>query len=93
VLPALGHLQLDRITPAAVRQWHARTSAAIGPTATRQAYAVLHAILATAVADDALMRNPCRIAGPARPAARNGRCSTSSRYTGWPPACPPTCVG
>lgn len=63
VLPALGNLQLDRITPAAVRRWHAQTSATTGPTATRQAYAVLHAILATAVADDALMRNPCRIAG------------------------------
>ena len=68
VLPALGGLPLDRITPAAVRRWHAETSAATGPTATRQAYALLHAILATAVADDALPRNPCRIkaAGQAR---------------------------
>jgi integrase len=63
VLPALGGLPLDRITPAAVRRWHAETSAATGPTATRQAYALLHAILATAVADDALPRNPCRIKG------------------------------
>jgi len=63
VLPALGSLQLDRITPAAVRRWHAETSAATGPTATRQAYALLHAVLATAVADDALPRNPCRITG------------------------------
>jgi integrase len=46
-----------------VRRWHAETSAATGPTATRQAYAVLHAVLATAVADDALPRNPCRITG------------------------------
>lgn len=56
-------LPLDRITPAAVRRWHAETSAATGPTAARQAYALLHAILATAVADDALPRNPCRIKG------------------------------
>jgi integrase len=63
VLPTLGGLPLDRITPAAVRSWHAQISAATGPTATRQAYAVLRAILATAVADDALARNPCRIAG------------------------------
>jgi integrase len=63
VLPTLGNLPLDRITPAAVRRWHAQTSAATGPTATRQAYAVLRAILSTAVADDALARNPCRIAG------------------------------
>ena len=42
----------------------ARVSAATtGPTATRQAYAVLRAILSTAVADDALARDPCRITG------------------------------
>ncbi|WP_138757840.1 site-specific integrase [Modestobacter altitudinis] len=63
VLPTLGGLPLDRITPAAVRSWHAKISAATGPTATRQAYAVLRAILSTAVADDALARNPCRITG------------------------------
>jgi hypothetical protein len=63
ILPSLGGLPLDRITPAAVRRWHAEASAATGPTATRQAYALLHAILATAVADDALPRNPCRITG------------------------------
>ncbi|CCG01270.1 Putative Phage integrase family [Blastococcus saxobsidens DD2] len=61
--PALGSLPLDRTTPAAVRRWHAETSAATGPTATRQAYALLHAVLATAVADDALPWTPCRITG------------------------------
>ncbi len=72
VLPTLGALPLDRLSPASVRRWHAQTSAATGPTATRQAYAVLRAILATAVADDALARNPCRIpgAGQARTAER-----------------------
>jgi integrase len=72
ILPALGDLPLDRITPAAVRRWQAQTSAAAGPTATRQAYALLHSVLATAVSDDALMRNPCRItgAGQARSAER-----------------------
>jgi hypothetical protein len=63
VLPTLGNLPLDRITPAAVRRWHAQTSASTGRTATRQAYAILRAVLSTAVADDALARNPCRIAG------------------------------
>jgi integrase len=63
VLPSLGDLPLDRITPAVARRWHAQTTAATGPTAARQAYAVLRAILSTAVADDALARNPCRITG------------------------------
>src|SRR3954466_15117049 len=52
VLPTLGDLPLDRITPAAVRRWHAETSSTTGSTATRQAYSILHAVLATAVADD-----------------------------------------
>jgi len=67
VLPGLGELTLDRITPAAVRAWHSRLIAQTGPTATRQAYAVLRAILSTAVADDALHRNPCRITGAGQP--------------------------
>lgn len=72
VLPQLGDLMLDRITPAVVRTWHAQISAATGPTAVRQAYAVLRAIMSTAVADDAIARNPCRIvgAGQARSAER-----------------------
>ena len=38
-------------------------SATTKPTAVRQAYAVLRAVLNTAVADDLLQRNPCRIKG------------------------------
>lgn len=67
VLPTLGGLALDRITPAAVRSWHSDLIRQTGPTATRQAYAVLGAILSTAVADDALHRNPCRITGAGQP--------------------------
>lgn len=63
ILPALGDLPLDKITPAHVRRWHAEVSARTGRTAVRQAYALLRAILNTAVADEALHRNPCRIAG------------------------------
>jgi integrase len=89
VLPALGGLPLDRITPAAVRRWHAEMSAATGPTATRQAYALLHAILATAVADDALPRNPCRIKGErVRLAVTSDRCWTSARCSTSPRTCP-----
>jgi integrase len=61
--PHLGDLPLNKITPAVVRAWHADVAGRTGPTATRQAYALLHAILATAVDDDALHRNPCRITG------------------------------
>lgn len=67
ILPTLGDLPLSRIGPADVRTWHAAVAARTGPTATRQAYALLRAILNTAVADEALHRNPCRIHGAGQP--------------------------
>ncbi len=63
ILPTLGGLPLDRITSAHVRRWHAEVSSQTGATAVRQAYAVLRAVLNTAVEDEALHRNPCRIKG------------------------------
>ena len=44
-------------------------SRSTGPTATRQAYAVLKAIMNTAVQDEVLTRNPCNITGAGQ--ARN----------------------
>jgi Phage integrase, N-terminal SAM-like domain len=61
ILPFLGEMPLRTLTPAVVRRWHAEVAASTGTTATRQAYALLRAILNTAVADDAIGRNPCRI--------------------------------
>jgi hypothetical protein len=61
ILPTLGDLPLDKITPAHVGRWHADVGRRTGATAVRQAYAVLRAVLNTAVADEALHRNPCRI--------------------------------
>jgi len=67
ILPFLGDMPLRTLTPAAVRRWHAEVAASTGSTATRQAYALLRAILNTAVADDAIGRNPCRIRGAGQP--------------------------
>lgn len=61
--PYLGDAALGKITPAVVRTWHAEISSKVGPTATRQAYALLRAVLSTAVVDGALPRNPCMITG------------------------------
>ncbi len=52
-----------------LRTWHAETLARTGPTAARQAYATLRAILNTAVDDDAIHRNPCRITGAGQPSS------------------------
>ncbi len=71
--PTFGTLPMSKIRPEAVRTWHANLSRITGPAATRQAYALLKAILNTAVQDQALIRNPCLIrgagvaSGPERP--------------------------
>lgn len=59
--PELGPAKMVSLTPARVREWHA----ALGvdhPTRNAHAYALLHAICATAVQDEVLDANPCRIA-------------------------------
>lgn len=61
ILPELGDTKLTRLTPAAVRAWHAELGTA-HPTRNAHAYSLLHAICATAVADELLDGNPCRIA-------------------------------
>ena len=60
ILPDLGDIKLVKLTPARVREWHAGLGSA-HPTRNAHAYALLHAICATAVADEVLDANPCRI--------------------------------
>src|SRR3954454_175565 len=85
ILPFLGEMPLRTLTPAVVRRWHAELAASTGTTPTRQAYSLLRAILNTAVADDAIGRNPCRIRGagqphtPERPLIEPRRHRTSDR--------------
>ncbi|MFC9768004.1 tyrosine-type recombinase/integrase [Rhodococcus jostii] len=57
--PGLGELPLSRITTAAVWAWHAELET--GPTRKAHAYALLHAILRTAVEDEIIPSNPCVI--------------------------------
>jgi integrase len=60
ILPELGHAKIVTLTPARVRQWHAGLGDG-HPTRNAHAYALLHAICATAVQDEVLDANPCRI--------------------------------
>lgn len=60
ILPELGAVKLVTLTPAKVRAWHAELGAS-HPTRNAHAYALLHAICATAVQDEVLDANPCRI--------------------------------
>ena len=62
LLPAFGSRPLDTITTAAVRAWYAKTL--VGhPTARAHTYSLLRTILGTAVEDDLIDANPCRIRG------------------------------
>ena len=60
LLPTFADVPLRRIDPAMVRKWHAAQDATT-PTSRAHAYALLKAILATAVSDDLIEANPCRI--------------------------------
>jgi integrase len=60
ILPELGDAKLVALTPAQIRQWHNGLGMQ-HPTRNAHAYALLHAICATAVQDEVLDANPCRI--------------------------------
>jgi integrase len=60
--PTFGHLQLDQIDTPTIRTWNAQLSKSSSGVAV-SAYRLLRAILNTAVDDDAIPRNPCRVKG------------------------------
>jgi hypothetical protein len=65
ILPTLGATELGRLTPAAVRGWHSALRAGERPGASTvaKAYRLLHAVLAGAIAEERIVRNPCTIRG------------------------------
>ncbi|MFF0091521.1 tyrosine-type recombinase/integrase [Streptomyces canus] len=63
ILPTFGAKELDEITPPSVRTWRAERLKATGATTVAKSYRLLKAILQTAVDDDLLRSNPCRIKG------------------------------
>lgn len=63
ILPALGAEPLTAITPAMVREWHAGLRRKTGPTMRAHAYSLLRTIMNTALADDVIDANPCRVRG------------------------------
>lgn len=74
--PVLGSVNVAEISPPFVRRWRAdKLASGTGPTTVAKAYALLRAIMGTAVADQMIRRNPCTIKGastvhtPERPTA------------------------
>ncbi|WP_200875390.1 site-specific integrase [Frankia sp. CeD] len=70
----LGAVALSALTPARVRTWHAElvTVYGVGRSTVAKSYRLLRAVLATAVIDGLIARNPCQIRGGGveRPAER-----------------------
>lgn len=62
ILPVLGDLGLTEVTPEHVRSWFAELGTA-HETRNAQAYGVLNGVFNTALSDDLIDKNPCRIRG------------------------------
>jgi integrase len=62
LLPTFGDRVLTTITPGEIREWYARTLID-KPTLRAHCYGLLRTILATAVSDELIDANPCRIRG------------------------------
>jgi integrase len=65
LLPAFGNRHLSAITPKDVRDWHAATLTD-RPTMRAHAYSLLRTVMASAVNDELIDANPCRIVGAGR---------------------------
>jgi integrase len=63
IYPTFGDTALTEITSPEVRKWHAALIKRTGPTARAHAYGLLHAVCKTAVDDDLILVNPCKIRG------------------------------
>src|SRR5438132_4722998 len=59
----IGQYELARITPSVVRDWYAKVAVDAGQDQAAKSYRLLRAILNTAVDDELIVRNPCRIRG------------------------------
>jgi hypothetical protein len=76
IVPQLGRCEVGEVTTARVRSWRAELlSEGVGAPTAAQAYRLLRAVMNTAVDDELVRRNPCRIKGagdeasPERPVA------------------------
>jgi len=72
--PTLGEIELSKLSPSRIRTWHANLLVAEKPgtPTVAKCYRLLHAILATAVEDELIPKNPCILRGAStdRPAER-----------------------
>ncbi len=60
--PTFGHIPIDQVDTPMIRTWNAELARS-KPGASVSAYRLLRAIFNTAVDDDVILRNPCRVGG------------------------------
>jgi integrase len=74
IVPVLGKIDLGDLSPRDVRAWHAQLTKAShpGPSTVAKAYRLLRTLCETAVSDEMIARNPCKLKGASveRPAER-----------------------
>lgn len=65
VLPVLGTTPLIKLSGLTIRSWYGdlREAGTIGPNTAAKVYRLLRSILATAVREDLIAKNPCSISG------------------------------
>jgi integrase len=63
IYPHLGKTEIARVSPTAVRSWYAQITRDVSPSQAAKCYRLLRTILTTAVTDELMIRNPCRIEG------------------------------
>jgi integrase len=64
VIPSLGGIELAKLTPAHVREWHSGLIAGgVSPNMAAKCYRLLRTMMGTACADELIVRNPCVVKG------------------------------
>jgi integrase len=70
ILPTFGNLDLDEITAPRVRSWRSeRLDSTRAETTVAKSYRLLKAVMETAVEDELIRRNPCRMRGAGKETA------------------------
>ncbi|MBO2445621.1 site-specific integrase [Actinomadura barringtoniae] len=67
LVPTFGKRQIADIREADVRRWRKQRLKAVGQSTVAKAYQLLKSVLNTAVEDELIRRNPCRIKGAGTP--------------------------
>ncbi len=66
IIPHLGAIPIAKLTPSTIRTWHTELAATKSQDTAAKAYRVLRAMMNTAVADELIVRSPCKLDGAGR---------------------------